>query len=235
MLNARKSTRHSGSRTVPAHESWGAQKCSLSLRSNGARRGRHRMNRIGYLRVSTCEQKPHRQIDGLRGSCDRLFIEKASAAGRHRPVYERVTNSLERGDILVIWDLDRAYRSAKDALNELDALRKRGIDVRIINFNLDTTTPMGRFVFTMMSALAEFERSTLSQRTKEGIAAARRRGARIGRPPKLTVAKLKQAQRRIAAHKESVAEIADDYDVAPWTLTRALKRPVKLSRRTLRQ
>lgn len=193
------------------------------------------MSRIGYLRVSTCEQKPHRQIDGLKGCCDRLFIEKASAVGKHRPVYEQVTNSLERGDMLVIWDLDRAYRSAKDALNELDALHKRGVDVRIVNFNLDTTTPMGRFVFTMMSALAEFERSTLSQRTKEGIAAARRRGARIGRPPKLTAAKLKQAQHRIAAHKETLTEIADDYHVAPWTLTRALKGLVKADDKTLRR
>lgn len=182
------------------------------------------MSRIGYLRVSTCEQRPHRQIDGLKNVCDRLFIEKASAVGKHRPIYERVTRSLQHCDMLVIWDLDRAYRSAKDALNELDNLRKRGVDVRIINFNLDTTTPMGRFVFTMMSALAEFERSTLSQRTKEGIAAARRRGKRIGRPPKLSADKLKQAQHRLVAHEETLTEIADDYHVAPWTLSRALKR-----------
>lgn len=185
------------------------------------------MRKIGYLRVSTQEQKPDRQIDGLKHICDELHIEKCSAAARSRPVYEWVRASLQPGDMLVIWDLDRAYRSARDALNELDALRERGIAFRIANLHIDTSTASGILVYTIMSALAEFERRNLIQRTREGVAAARRRGKRIGRPPKLDTAQLRRAARRIKYGKESIAAIAREHGVAPWTLSRALKRQAR--------
>ena len=106
------------------------------------------MKKIGYLRVSTHEQKPDRQIEGLQPLCDELHIETLSAVARSRPVYDEVISRLGRGDMLIVWALDRAYRSAKDALNELDALRARGVYFQIANFNLDTTTPHGRFIYT---------------------------------------------------------------------------------------
>lgn len=185
------------------------------------------MKKIAYLRVSTHEQRPDRQIDGLKGMCDELRIETASACSASRPVYESVIRELGAGDILIIWDLDRAYRSAKDALTELDRLRERGIDFQIANLSIDTTTPAGIFVYTIMSALAEFERRTLAQRTREGVAAARRRGKRIGRPPKMDSAQLRRAARRIASGDETIAAIAREHGVAPWTLSRALKRHSK--------
>lgn len=181
------------------------------------------MTKIAYLRVSTNEQRPDRQIDGLKGFCDDLRIETVSACRRHRPVYEAAIAELRAGDMLVIWDLDRAYRSAKDALTELDALRDRGIGFHIANLAIDTSTPAGILVYTIMSALAEFERRTLSQRTKEGVAAARRRGKRIGRPPKLDKRQLQEARRRLQC-KETVSCVARRFGVAPWTLTRALRR-----------
>lgn len=155
--------------------------------------------------------------------CDELHVETLSAVSRRRPVYERVLKRLKAGDVFVIWDLDRAYRSAKDALNELDRLRERGIDFLIANLHLDTTTPHGRLIYTIMSGLAEFERDTLSQRTKEGLAAARLRGKRLGRPPKLSLKQLNSARTRIAKGA-SIARVARDYDVAAWTLSRALRR-----------
>lgn len=181
------------------------------------------MRTIGYLRVSTAEQRPDRQIDGLRMICDELHIEKLSAVCPHRPVYERVIKSLNQGDMLVVWDLDRAFRSVIDALAEAEKLRARGIHFRIASLSIDTSTPAGIFVYTMMSALAEFERRTLSQRTKEGLAAAKARGKRLGRPRKLNEAQLLAANKRICAG-ETISAIASDYDVAPWTLTRALRR-----------
>lgn len=182
------------------------------------------MKKIAYLRVSTAEQRPDRQIDGLKMICDELHIETLSAVSPHRPVYDRVIASLEPGDTLVVWDLDRAFRSVVDALVEGEKLRKRGVHFLIANLHIDTSTPAGIFVYTMMSALAEFERRTLSQRTKEGIAAARRRGARIGRPPKLTPAQLREAQSRLSTDKRALGKIAAECGVAPWTLTRALRR-----------
>lgn len=173
------------------------------------------MRKIGYLRVSTKEQKPDRQIDGLKHICDELHVEKLSAVSRHRPVYEQVLASLRPGDMLVIWDLDRAYRSARDALNELDALRERGIEFRIANLNIDTSTASGILVYTIMSALAEFERRNLIQRTKEGIAAARRRGAILGRPRKLNEAKLRRARRCLERKSCTLVDLASEFKVAP--------------------
>lgn len=182
------------------------------------------MRTIGYLRVSTAEQRPDRQIDGLKMICDELHIEKLSAVSPHRPVYERVISSLRRGDMLVVWDLDRAFRSVIDALSEAEKLRARGVHFRIANLSIDTSTPAGIFVYTMMSALAEFERRMLSQRTKEGLAAARQRGKRLGRPPKLTPEQLSDARMRVCAG-ETMRSVAEDFHVAPWTLSRALRRP----------
>lgn len=182
------------------------------------------MKKIAYLRVSTAEQRPDCQIDGLRQLCGEFHIEILSAVSPRRPVYDRVVRRLKPGDTLVVWDLDRAFRSVVDALTEAEKLRQRGIHFHIVNLQVDTSTPAGMFVYTMVSALAEFERRTLSQRMKEGLAAARRRGKRLGRPPKLTKQQLDEAGRRLAAKTESVAMIARDFEVAPWTLTRSLRR-----------
>lgn len=187
------------------------------------------MRKLGYLRVSTQEQKPDRQIDGLRALCDELHIETLSAVARSRPVYETVVSHLERGDMLVVWALDRAYRSAKDALVQLDALRERGIFFQIANFNLDTTTPHGRFIYTIMSGAAQYEREILIERTKEGIAAARAQGKLIGRPPKLTHEQLLDAQCRILGRTATKAAIAAEHGIAPWTLTRAIRRSVEMT------
>ncbi|GMB81799.1 recombinase family protein [Shinella zoogloeoides] len=179
--------------------------------------------KIGYLRVSTIDQNPDRQIEGLRDLCDELHVETLSAVSRRRPVYEAVTAGLEAGDLLVIWDLDRAYRSARDALAELDALQQRGIHFHIAKLSIDTTTPTGRFLYTVMGGLAEFERLTLSQRTREGLLAARKRGSRLGRPPKLDDRQLCLARERLS-HGETITALARTFGVAPWTMTRALRR-----------
>lgn len=155
--------------------------------------------------------------------CDELHIERRSAVGKRRPVYEKVMRRLKPNDVFCILDIDRAYRSTIEALVELDRLRASGIHIMIVNLHVDTTTIHGRLLYTITSAYAEFERGFLSQRTKEGLAAARLRGKRLGRPPKLNTTQLKRAAKRIAAH-ESFARVAKDYGIAPWTLSRALTR-----------
>lgn len=182
------------------------------------------MKKIAYIRVSTPDQRHDRQIDGLKGLCDELHIETLSACNAKRPVYERVLKRLKPGDMLVVWDLDRAFRSVVDALTEAEKLRARGVHFQIANLSIDTTTPAGIFVYTMLSALAEFERRTLSQRTKEGLAAARLRGARIGRPPTLSESQVKDARVRIEAERLSITDLAGEMGVPRWTLSRALHR-----------
>lgn len=181
------------------------------------------LKKLGYLRVSTHEQRPDRQIDGLQSICDALFIEHASAATIKRPVYQEVITQLTSGDGLVVWDLDRAWRSTLDALTEIDRLRQRGIRLEIANLQIDTECPSGMLLYTIMGAFAEFERRILSQRTKEGLAAARARGVRIGRPPRLNSAELKSALDQIKSGKP-IKHVAAAFGMAPWSLSRALKR-----------
>lgn len=182
------------------------------------------MRKIGYLRVSSAEQSPDRQIDGLAALCDELHVEHASAVSPSRPIYEQAVATLCPGDMLLVWDLDRAFRSVVDALLELERLRERGIALTIVNLQIDTTTPSGMLVYTVMSAFAEFERRLLSQRTKEGIAAARRRGKKIGRPRKLADDQLQDARYRLDVQGETRRHVASLLEVSPWTLTRALRR-----------
>lgn len=183
-----------------------------------------RMKKVAYLRVSTEDQRPDRQIDALGPICDELHIERLSAIAKKRPVYENLVGSLNSGDIFVIWDLDRAYRSAKDALVELDRLRSRGIEIQIASLSVDTSTPHGMLIYTFISGLAEFERRLLSERTKQGLQAACRRGKRLGRPPKMSKDQVLAARRKLEAGEASVAELAAKYGVHPWTLTRSIQR-----------
>lgn len=184
----------------------------------------YRGRRVGYLRCSRNDQNEDRQIDGLLPHCDEMHVEFVSAASRSRPVFERVVTGLKAGDTLVVWDIDRAFRSSFDALDVERSLRARGVTFQIVKVAMDTATAEGEFVFTMLSALAQFERRLLSRRTKEGLAAARRRGARLGRPPKLNDVQLSDARQRIIEKTASVAMIASELNVSPWTLTRSLRR-----------
>lgn len=179
--------------------------------------------KIGYLRVSTEDQRPDRQIDGLTALCDELHIEKISAAAPRRPVFDAVLARLEPGDTLVVLALDRAFRSTVDAIQQADALRERGIAFHIVNLGVDTATADGKLVYTVIAAMAQHERDRLSERTRQGLAAARRRGARLGRPPKLTDRQLCRARRMLEQEGKALREVAALCGVHPWTLMRNLR------------
>ncbi len=180
--------------------------------------------KIGYLRVSTEEQKPDRQLDGLKHICDEVHLEKISAVRKKRPVYQKVIRKLKRGDTLVVWDLDRAFRSTVDALLEADKLRERGVEFQIVTLNVDTATPSGELIYTVMAAFAQFERKNLIKRTKEGMAAARRRGKHIGRPYKLTDHQIQKAYARIRSRKTTITGAAKKLHCSRDTLSKSLKR-----------
>ena len=177
--------------------------------------------KIGYLRVSTEEQRPDRQIDGLAALCDEIQIETLSAVSKHRPVYEAVTQKLRSGDTLVVWDLDRAFRSTIDALLEAEKLRERSIGFQIVTLNVDTSTPAGELVYTVMAAYAQFERQNLIKRTKEGMDAARKRGVHVGR---VSNAALREAHAAIAAGDETLASMAVKIGCAEKTLVKGFER-----------
>jgi DNA invertase Pin-like site-specific DNA recombinase len=180
--------------------------------------------RIGYMRVSTPEQRSDRQIDGLKDLCDQLYLEHVSAVADRRPAFDDALAALNSGDMLIVWDLDRAFRSTLDAIMTADALRARGVSLKIVKLNIDTTTPEGELFYTMLAAFAQYERRILSRRTREGLHAARKRGAKIGRPRALADETISDAHSYIAETGYPQPYVAALLDVSPVTLSRGFKR-----------
>ena len=180
--------------------------------------------KIGYLRVSLEDQKENRQQDGVKDLCDELYVEKISGASKNRPVYQQVIDLLKAGDTLVVWDLDRAFRSTVDALLEVEKLRQRGVEFQIVNLNVDTATPAGELIYTVMAAFSQFERKNLIKRTKEGMASAKRRGKHIGRPYKLTMEEVMLAHSKIRNGEFTITDMASKFECSKDTLNQGFKR-----------
>ncbi|MBL3591674.1 MAG: recombinase family protein [gamma proteobacterium endosymbiont of Lamellibrachia anaximandri] len=183
------------------------------------------MRKLGYIRTSTDKQLTDRQVHQLREICDQVFIEDGvSAVRKKRPVYELVMAELNTGDVFVVSSLDRAFRSSLDALSELEKLHQREIQFQSLSQNFDTTTPDGKFLYTLAAALATWEREILSMRTKEGLEAARRRGKKLGRPKKLSVEQIAQARHKLDTDVySSITGLAESFRVHERTLIRALE------------
>nr|WP_319390398.1 recombinase family protein [uncultured Cohaesibacter sp.] len=184
----------------------------------------HYIRKVGYLRVPRDDQCLDRQINGLRAFCDEMHIERISAASKSRPVFEKLISSLKEGDSLVVWDIDRAFRSCLDALKCSENLLERGIGFQIITMNLDTSSRHGRLIYAIMAAIAQHEREHLIERTREGLAAARARGKRLGRPPKLCSSELLEAKRRLERNEISLPDLAAQKNMHPWSLVRAIRK-----------
>ncbi|EFF8886618.1 recombinase family protein, partial [Escherichia coli] len=140
---------------------------------------------IGYVRVSTNEQNTALQRNALESAgCELIFEDKASGKQTERPGLKKVLRMLSRGDTLVVWKLDRLGRSMRHLVVLVEELRDRGINFRSLADSIDTSTPMGRFFFHVMGALAEMERELIVERTRAGLDAARAEGRIGGRRPK---------------------------------------------------
>lgn len=180
------------------------------------------MTKIGYLRVSTHEQCLDRQIFGLEKLCDELHIETVSAASKSRPVYESVMCKLQAHDTLIVWSLDRAWRSVVDTICTIETLKERNINLKIIDMDIDLSTPTGKLFISIAASMAEFERNIISVRTKQGLEAARQRGVVVERPRKLTDEQIIQAHDEISGKHTTITAKAKEYGVCRDTLSKAL-------------
>ncbi len=144
---------------------------------------------IGYARVSTDDQDLSLQRAALQGSgCTRTYEEKISGAKRDRPELIRMLDHIRAGDVVVVSRLDRLARSTRDLLEIAEQLKAAEAGLRSLHEPwADTTSPAGRMVLTVFAGIAEFERELIHERTSTGRTAAKSRGVRFGRPPKLTV------------------------------------------------
>lgn len=183
---------------------------------------------IGYARVSTEEQNLGLQIDALAGAgCIHTFQDHGiSGSASMRPGLNEALAALMPGDVLVVWRLDRLGRSLSHLIGTIGDLETRGIGFRSLMENIDTKSSGGRLVFHMMAALAEFERSLISERTRAGLAAARARGVRLGRPARLTPTEADVAIRAVRDGLP-VLEVAQAHGVHPRTLYRILERSMR--------
>lgn len=138
---------------------------------------------IGYARVSTSDQSLDLQRDALEQvGCQRIFTDVASGAKTERPGLAEALSYAREGDILVVWKLDRYGRSIAHLIQAVRELQDRGVGFRSLHESIDTSSPAGKLVFHIFSALAEFERDLIRERTNAGLTAARARGRKGGRP-----------------------------------------------------
>jgi len=183
---------------------------------------------IGYARISKADgsQSLDLQRDALIEAGvgpEAIYEDRISGKREARPGLDACLKALRKGDVLVVWKLDRLGRDLRHLVNVVQDLTERGIGLRVLagqGAQIDTTTPAGRLVFGIFAALAEFERELIRERTVAGLAAARARGRKGGRKFALTKAQVRLAQAAMANRDTSVAELAAELGVKPVTLYR---------------
>ena len=182
--------------------------------------------KIGYARVSTDDQNLDLQLDALRGAgCDQVFIDEGiSGTVRDREGLDLALSMVGEGDMLIVWKLDRLGRSLGFLIELIAKLGDQGVQFNALQDGIDTTTSGGKLVFHIMGALAEFERDLISERTKAGMKAAKKRGKSIGRPNALTDEQITHAKRAIDKGDETISGMASVLGVHRNTLTRAVSR-----------
>jgi DNA invertase Pin-like site-specific DNA recombinase len=181
---------------------------------------------LGYARVSKADDQDNAaQVKELRlAGCKRVFEEKASGGRWDRPQLHNVLGQLREGDVLVVWKLDRLSRSLKDLLHIMEQVSDAGAGFRSITEAVDTTTSAGRMVMQMLGSFAEFERSMIRERTRAGLAAARDRGTRLGRPAKLSPHQQQEVIKAVRDGSKTAADAARLFGLHRSNITRLLER-----------
>jgi len=186
---------------------------------------------IGYARVSTHEQILDLQLDALKkAGCSpaKTYTDKISTRKAERPQLQQALDQLRTGDTFVVWRLDRLGRSLQELINLVNLIHAKGAGFQSLTEHMDTNTPGGKLVFHFFAALAEFERDIIQERTKAGLAAARARGRKGGRPPlDKDPAKRKKIEMAQALHNDpnhTIEDICKTLHISRATLYRYVKQ-----------
>lgn len=174
---------------------------------------------IGYARVSTDDQKLHLQRDALEKiGCEKIFDDQMSGSKSDRPGLKEALNFARAGDTLVVWRLDRLSRSLKDLIDMVAKLDEMDVGLKSLTESIDTTSNSGKLIFHIFGALAEFERNLIRERTNAGLAAARARGRKGGRPKALSEDKRELAVRLYKEKKHTIDQICEMMSITKPTL-----------------
>jgi len=183
-------------------------------------------NQVGYARVSRADQDPQLQIDALKGAgCAKIFVDHMTGSHMDRPQLTAALEYVRRGDTLVLWKMDRAGRNTRGVLELVEDLTRRGVGLRSITEEIDTSGPMGKAILTVMLAFGTLERDVLIERTRAGLDAARARGRVGGRPTVVSAHKLEAAKALIRGGA-TVPAAAEAVSVSRSSLYRGLARTV---------
>ena len=180
--------------------------------------------RIGYIRVSSFDQNPERQLEQV--PVDRVFTDTASGKDTKRPELDRLLAFVREGDIVVVHSMDRLARNLDDLRRLVQQLTRRGVSVTFVKENLTFTgadSPMANLMLSVMGAFAEFERALIKERQREGIVLAKQRGAYHGRKQALSAAQATELRRRANAGEQKAA-LARAFGISRETLYQYLKR-----------
>lgn len=174
---------------------------------------------IGYARVSTDDQNLHLQHDELKkASCEKFFDDKITGSKIERPGLDAAIEFARKGDVIVVWRLDRLSRSLKDLIDVVALLDSKYIGLKSLHESIDTTSSSGKLIFHIFGALAEFERNLIRERTHAGLKAARARGKMGGRPKKLNPERAKLAQDLYNQKTRTIKQICELVGVSKPTL-----------------
>ena len=179
---------------------------------------------FGYARVSTEAQNLDRQIDALKKyGVDMIYNEKMTGTKRDRPELSKMLDRMAEGDTVVVESLSRLGRSTKDLIELTELFERKGVHLVSLKESIDTSSSTGKLLFTLMSAIAQFERDVIADRTKEGLRSARARG-RTGGRPKTNPDAVKKAAKLYRTGQYSVKEIEELTGVKKSTLYRNLRQ-----------
>lgn len=182
---------------------------------------------VAYIRVSTIEQNEQRQLEAMkRYPIERWFIEKISAKDTNRPRLQEMLDFVRDGDTVHIHDFSRLARSVKDLLEVVERLNAKGVALVSNKESVDSSTPTGKLMLTMIGAIAEFERGNLLERQREGIAIAKREGAYKGRKA-VCVPNFEQHYARYMRREISKSALAKELGVSRPTLDRLIAEQQK--------
>ena len=180
---------------------------------------------LGYVRVSTIEQNEARQIEALeKHGIEKWFVEKKSGKDTHRPELQNMLDYVREGDTIYVHDLSRLARSTKDLLEIVEILDSKKVSLVSNKENIDSATPTGKLMLTMIGAIAEFERTNLLERQKEGIAIAKKAGKYKGRKPiEIEDERFKNLYSDYMKREITKVELAKELNVSRPTLDRMVK------------
>ncbi|MCM1234299.1 MAG: recombinase family protein [Ruminococcus flavefaciens] len=178
---------------------------------------------IAYIRVSTVEQNEQRQVEAMeKYQIEKWFVEKVSAKDINRPKLQEMLDYAREGDTIHIHDFSRLARSTKDLLDIVEKLNQKGITLISNKENIDTSTPTGKLMLTMIGAINEFERTNLLERQREGIEIAKRKGIYKGRKP-VSIPDFEKHYQRYMKREISKSQLAKELNISRPTLDKLIK------------